>query len=417
MNVDPPLRDSDAGGRIAENIMHFARVLRAVGLPVGPGHVIEAVRAVAAVGIGDRDDFYWILHAVFVNRRDQREMFDQAFHVFWRNPRILERIMSVLLPSFGADSEAPPEGKEASRRLTDALFPAESDAARQAAQQEQVEFDATFSYSNREELKEMDFESMSTAELRAAKSAIARMQLPIVDVATRRFTPNARGRRVDMRATLRAALRSGGSSIPLKRRSRKMRHPPLVILCDISGSMSRYSRMILHFIHAITSDRDRVHSFVFGTRLTNITRHLRHKDVDVALDSVSAAVFDWSGGTRIGHCLHDFNSHWSRRVLGQGALVLLISDGLDRDAGQGLEFEMERLHKSCRRLIWLNPLMRYDRYEAKAAGAKAIRQHVDEFRTIHNLDSMADLATALGRDGPRSEEGGATERQRMRGAA
>ncbi len=417
MTADPTFRDSDAGGRIAENIMHFARVLRAVGLPVGPGHVIEAVRAVEAVGIGKRDDFYWILHSIFVNRRDQREMFDQAFHVFWRNPRILERIMSVLLPSFGADDEAPPEGKEASRRLTDALFPAESEAARKAEQQEQVEFDATFSYSNREELKEMDFESMSTAELRAAKAAIARMQLPIVDVPTRRFSPDARGRRVDMRATLRAALRSGGSSIPLKRRSRKMRHPPLVILCDISGSMSRYSRMILHFIHAITSDRDRVYSFVFGTRLTNITRYLRQKDVDVALDSVSSAVYDWSGGTRIGHCLHDFNSNWSRRVLGQGALVLLISDGLDRDAGQGLEFEMERLHKSCRRLVWLNPLMRYDKYEAKAAGAKAIHHHVDEFRTIHNLDSMAHLAAALGRDWPRNEEGGATERPRMRGAA
>jgi uncharacterized protein with von Willebrand factor type A (vWA) domain len=258
---------------------------------------------------------------------------------------------------------------------------------------------------------------MSTAELRAAKAAIARMQLPIVDVPTRRFSPDARGRRVDMRATLRAALRSGGSSIPLKRRSRKMRHPPLVILCDISGSMSRYSRMILHFIHAITSDRDRVYSFVFGTRLTNITRYLRQKDVDVALDSVSSAVYDWSGGTRIGHCLHDFNSNWSRRVLGQGALVLLISDGLDRDAGQGLEFEMERLHKSCRRLIWLNPLMRYDKYEAKAAGAKAIHLHVDEFRTIHNLESMAHLAAALGRYWPRNEEGGATERPRMKGAA
>ena len=199
-----------------------------------------------------------------------------------------------------------------------------------------------------------------------------------------------------MRATLRAGLRSGGAVIPLKFRKRARRHPPLVILCDISGSMSRYSRMLLHFVHAITNDRDRVHSFVFGTRLTNITRFLRQRDVDIAVEQITEQVEDWSGGTRIGVTLKEFNAIWSRRVLGQGAVVLFISDGLDRDAGVDLDAEMERLHKSCRRLIWLNPLLRFDGFEPKSRGIKAILPHVDDFRTVHNLNSLADLADVLG---------------------
>ena len=237
-----------------------------------------------------------------------------------------------------------------------------------APDEDEVEFDAAMTYSQRELLQRTDFEKMSGEELAAARRLVARMRLPIMDVPTRRFRPDPRGRRIDMRATLRASLRSGG--VPaLRRRNPRRRHPPLVIICDISGSMSRYSRIVLHFMHAVTNDRDRVFSFLFGTRLTNITRMLRHRDVDVAVDRVADTVQDWSGGTRIGHCLAEFNAKWSRRVLGQGALVLFISDGLDRDSGEGLTREIERLHKSCRRLIWLNPLLRYDAYEPKSLGA------------------------------------------------
>ena len=404
--MDTPGHDGPETGRLAENIMHFGRVLRSAGLPVGPGKVIEAVRAVEAAGISKRNDFYWALHAVFVNRRDQREVFDQAFHIFWRNPKLLEKMMSMLLPSFGAQSEELPPAREANRRITDALFPSGADGDA-APSKEEITFDMAFTYSGEEALQQQDFETMSAEELAEARRAIARMTLPIMDVPTRRFRPDDRGQRVDMRASLRAALRSGGDIIPLKHRSRVRRHPPLVILCDISGSMSRYSRMFLHFLHAITNDRDRVHTFVFGTRLTNITRYLRYRDVDVALDKVSEAVSDWSGGTRIGTCLRQFNADWSRRVLGQGALVLLITDGLDRDAADGLDFEMERLHKSCRRLVWLNPLLRYDQYEAKAAGAKSINTHVDEARAIHNLSSMTELAQSLSREWPRSLESAA----------
>ncbi len=393
---------SGEAGKIANNIMHFARALRAAGLPVGPGKVIEAINAVETVGLDHRDDFYWALHAVFVNRRDQREIFDQAFHVFWRNPKLLERMASLVLPSF-VDPEAQQNAEEMNRRLAEALkqdpmeLPDEGEGG-QDDEDPEITVDAVMTFSANEVLQQTDFEKMSSEELEAAKRAIARMRLPIMEVPTRRFRLDPKGRRIDMRTTLRAALRGGGASIPLQYRKRQRRHPPLVVLCDISGSMSRYSRMILHFMHAVTNDRDRVHTFLFGTRLTNVTRQLRYKDVDEALDRVAEAVDDWSGGTRIGHALHDFNTQWSRRVLGQGAVVLLITDGLDRDAADGLDKEIERLHMSCRRLIWLNPLLRYDRYEPKSLGARAMLPHTDEFRSIHNLESLEHLTEALSRD-------------------
>jgi uncharacterized protein with von Willebrand factor type A (vWA) domain len=382
--------------------MHFGRVLRAAGLPVGPGKIIDAMRAVETAGISSRDDFYWTLHSVFVNRRDQREIFDQAFHVFWRNPQILERMMSLMLPTIQSDGQA--EYETPSRRLLDALFPGRSDTGDQEETGEIIG-DAAGTYSQQEILQSMDFETMSAEEIAKAKAIISRMRLPIMRVPTRRYAPNPRGAKIDMRASLRSALRSGSDTIPLKRSARRRRHPPLVVLCDISGSMSRYSRMLLHFLHAVTNDRDRVFTFVFGTRLTNITRFLRYRDVDVALEKVAESVEDWSGGTRIGHCIKTFNSQWSRRVLGQGALVLLISDGLDRDSGEGLESEVERLHKSCRRLIWLNPLLRYEGFEPKSLGVRAILPHVDEFRTVHNLQSLQDVARALAHEMPRTEEG------------
>ena len=396
--------------RLAQNILLFARTLRAAGLPIGPGKVIDAIEAVKAAGIGTREDFYWTLHAVFVQRREQREIFDQAFHIFWKNPQFLQRMMSLLLPQFRYDSEEE-DREEMATRLAEALHGDRAGSFDDIpADQEQVEIDAALTFSDRELLQEMDFEKMTNAELAETRKAIAGLRLPIMEVPTRRFGADSRGRRVDMRATLRASLRNVGA-IPLKFKSPKLRHPPLVILCDISGSMSRYSRMALHFVHAITNDRDRVHTFLFGTRLTNITRDLRARDVDVALDRVASHVKDWSGGTRIGHCLHDFNADWSRRVLGQGAVVLLITDGLDREGVEGLEEEMIRLQKSCRRLIWLNPLLRYAAYRPQSQGAKAMIRHVDDFRAIHNLDSMKSLADALGRATMRSDRPNAKDRR------
>ncbi len=389
-----------AGG-LAVNLMHFARALRAAGLAVGPGKLLQAVEAVEAVGLGNRADFYWALHAVFVNRRDQRELFDQTFHVFWRNPDILKRMIGLMLPTLRTDL---PSGRDAlSRRVADALRGTAPEA--EGPPRTRVEIDAAFTVSAQERLQEKDFEKMSAEEMAEARRMLARIVLPVAEAATRRYRPDPRGDRIDPRATLRRMLRTGGEPAVLARRRRRTRPPPLVVLCDISGSMTRYSRMLLHFMHALSNDRDRVHSFVFGTRLTNITRHLRHRDVDVALDAVSAAVEDWSGGTRIGSALRAFNRTWARRVLGQGAVVLLISDGLDRDAGEGLAAEAERLHKSCRRLVWLNPLLRWEGFAPKSSGIRALLPHVDDFRPVHNLNSLAALADALNRDGPRQAEG------------
>ena len=380
-------------GRLAANLMHFARTLRAAGLPVGSGAVLDALRAVEAVGLARRDDFYWTLHAVFVRRADQRPLFDEAFHVFWRNPKLLERVTSLLLPTVHTPPRA--DARPLSRRLSEALFAGADGEARAKEPEEELELDATLTWSDREVLRTRDFEQMSAAELAEAKAAIAKLRPAVPPAPTRRYRPHPHGSLVDMRTTFRRSLRQGAGEVLLVRRRRLRKPAPIVVLCDISGSMSRYSRVLLHFAHALARDRGRVFSFVFGTRLTNVSRQLRGRDPDAAVDRASEEVEDWSGGTRIGQCLDRFNRDWSRRVCGQGAVVLFISDGLDRDAGEGLGPQVERLRKSCRRLVWLNPLLRYEGFAPKAAGIRALLPHVDEFRPVHNLESLEDLAAAL----------------------
>lgn len=391
----PPAGDGgESGGRLAENVMHFARVLRRAGLPIGPNKVLDALHALQITGLRRRDDFYWTLHAVFVDRHDQQPLFDQAFQVFWRDPKLLDRMMQLLLPQ--APAAGTPEA-EPPMRLAEALASGQEPPPppEQDDEGEETEIEATLTFSAEERLQTMDFESMTTAEQADARRAIARLRMPVRPLTTRRTRPDPRGRMLDMRATMRSSLRQGGGAIALRRRTRVRRNPPLVVLCDISGSMAQYSRMFLHFLHAVTRDQDRVHTFLFGTHLTNVTRHLRLRDVDEALASTGRAVTDWAGGTRIGACLHEFNYRWGRRVLGQGATVLLVTDGLDREAGEGVAREMALLHRSARRLIWLNPLLRWSGFEAKAGGVRAILPHVDEFRPVHNIRSLVELADAL----------------------
>lgn len=378
---------------LAVNVMHFARALRTAGLPVGPASVLRAIEALEAVGLDRREDVYWALHAVFVTRHEQTMLFDQAFHIFWRNPDILKRMMALMLPKVRSESDD--HRDPLARRLAEALAEDGEKPEEPAREKTEIEFDAAFTLSAEERLQGKDFEKMSLDELAEARRLLARMALPVAPQPTRRFRSDPRGNRIDARQTLRRMARGGSELFTLARQRRVVRVPPLVILCDISGSMTRYSRMLLHFMHAIANDRDRVHAFVFGTRLTNITRQLRQRDVDVAVDGVSASVADWSGGTRIGSALTTFNRDWGRRVLGQNAVVMLITDGLDRDAGDGLGAAVERLRKSCKRLIWLNPLLRWEGFAPKSSGIRALMPHVDEFRPVHNLDSLAGLAQAL----------------------
>ena len=249
--------------------------------------------------------------------------------------------------------------------------------------------------SDREVLQKKDFAQMTAAEIAAAKAAIAKLTLPLDLVRTRRLAAARHGHMIDIRRTLRASMKAGGAVIDLKYLGPRRKEPPIVALLDISGSMSQYTRLFLHFLHALTEREKRVSTFLFGTRLTNVTRAIRQRDPDEALAACSAHVADWSGGTRIASSLREFNKTWGRRVLGQGAVVLLITDGLERDADDTLAFEMDRLHRSCRRLIWLNPLLRFEGFEARAKGVRAMLPHVDELRPVHNLDSMSGLVRAL----------------------
>jgi uncharacterized protein len=380
---------AESQGRLAENILYFARALRAAGIPVGPGAVLDALEALRVAHVGMRDDFYWTLHSVFVKRHEHTVLFDQAFRIFFRKRGYIEKMIASMLPETQAG--APKTPLPGAQRIQEALF---SSLAREEDKSE-VEIDARLTVSDREVLQKKDFAQMTVAEIAAAKEAISRLTLPLDEVRTRRMAASRRGHLIDIRRTLRASMKAGGAVIDLKYLGPRVKEPPIVALLDISGSMSEYTRLFLHFLHAVTDARKRVTTFLFGTRLTNVTRAIRQRDPDEALAACSADVADWSGGTRIASSLRVFNKRWARRVLSQGAVVLLITDGLERDADDTLSFDMDRLHRSCRRLIWLNPLLRFTGFEARAKGVRTMLPHVDELRPIHNLQSMAELVRAL----------------------
>ena len=391
--MEDSLTRSELNGRLAENIVYFARALRAAGIPVGPGAVLDALEALKVAGVGTRDDFYWTLHAVFVKRHEHSILFDQAFRIFFRRRGYIDQLLAMMLPQAPAGPQAPQAG---ATRVHEALFAGLDDKLKK---EREAELDARMTVSDREVLQRKDFAQMTAAEIATAKDAMKRLVLPLAELRTRRLTPHLHGHLIDIRRTLRASMKGGGDFIDLRFIGPKTRPPPLVALLDISGSMSQYSRIFLHFLHALTDARKRVSTFLFGTRLTNVTRALRERDPDDALAACSAAVPDWSGGTRIASSLRAFNKLWARRVLAQGAIVLLITDGLERDADETLAFEMDRLHRSCQRLIWLNPLLRFEGFEARARGIKAMLPHVDEMRAIHNLESMTGLVGTLAHGG------------------
>ena len=382
---------------LAANVMHFARLLRQAGLPVGPAETLAAQQALTRVDIGNRTEARTALRTTMIHRHEHQDVFDYAFALFWRDPTIAEQAVAMALLEAQKEikRERPPP---AARRVAEAFAPPRREGR---DDDEPPSLDVAMTVSDRERLQQMDFEAMSAAEIEEAKREIRRLTLPLDERRTRRRRPDPLGPSTDLRRTIRASLRSGGEIVQIAKARRISRPPPLVVLCDISGSMARYAQILLHFLHAVTNDRARVSVFLFGTRLSNVTRQLRHRDPEVAFQMVAHAVPDWSGGTRIGEALATFNKVWARRVLGQGAIVLLITDGLDREGARGLGENMDRLHRSCRRLIWLNPLLRWAGFEAKSQGARAMLPHVDEFRPVHNLASLRALVDLLSRPAPR----------------
>ena len=376
----------------AENVVHFARVLRHAGIPVGPDRVLAALEAIEAVGVARRDDVHAALSAVMLDRHEQQALFDDAFAAFWRDPKLLERMMAELLPKISGRREM---NKQRSQRLADALAapPPAAEGARREGPDDQVEFETAFTFSDRERLARADFESMTAAEFELAKKLAEEVPLPFAPVRRRRHEASARGR-IDLRATMLAMARQPETLVPRFSRARS-ELPTIVVLLDVSGSMDRYARLMLHYVHGLTRRYLKVHTLTFGTRLTNITRALRHRDPDLALELASAQVQDWKGGTRIASCLDDFNRHWARRLLGANAALLLVTDGLDRDEHGELTRAAEQLRLFARQIVWLNPLLRFDRFEPRAGGVRALLPHVDRFLPVHNLASLADLGAAL----------------------
>ncbi|CAN1553236.1 CoxE Protein containing von Willebrand factor type A (vWA) domain [Rhabdaerophilaceae bacterium] len=386
----------EIGGHLAENVVYFARTLRAAGMKLGPGAALDAVAALEAIGLGHRDEFRAALESVFVKRRQDAELFDQAFRLFWRRRALLEKLMATIMPM--APSSPDDKRKNTLRRLTDAMM--SQRPQQDLPPKQELELDSKLTVSDVELLRHRDFEGMTALELAEAKREISKLRLPMQYVRTRRFLVHPSGTKPDMRASLRAALRGGGASLPLLWRKPREIMPPLVAICDISGSMSQYSRIFLHFLHALGESGRTVHAFTFATELTNISRALRStRDPDQALAGATALVRDWDGGTRIGVALGRFNRMWSRRVMAGGPIVLLITDGLEREGSEDLAREVSRLHRTARRLIWLNPLLRFDGFEAKALGIRTMLPHVDELRTLHNLSAMRDLCEALAETG------------------
>lgn len=388
---------SPASPTLAANVLHFARLLRRAGLPVGPAETIAAQQALTAIDLTSRTEARTALRAVMIHRHEHQQVFDQAFALFWRDPTAAEQAVAMALLEAQKEKrqDRPPPG---SRRVAEAFAPKNQPPPK--PRDDPPVQDAVMTVSDQERLQQMDFEAMGAEDIAAAKREIRKLVLPLDLRRTRRRRADPAGPVMDLRRTIRASLRQGGEITAIARARRITRPPPLVVLCDISGSMGRYAQILMHFLHAVTNDRDRVHVFLFGTRLSNVTRQLRARDPEVAFQMVSHIVPDWSGGTRIGETLATFNRRWARRVLGQGAIMLLITDGLDRDGAVGLADNMDRLHRSCRRLIWLNPLLRWSGFEPKSQGIRAMLPHVDEFRPVHNLESLRSLVAALSRPAP-----------------
>lgn len=382
--------DDDKGSRLADNILYFCRTLRRAGLAIGPGQVLDAGTAVLQAGISRRDDFYFALRSVLVTSPSQYRLFDQAFHIYFRNPRLLERMMELMLPTLEQITDRDDKEK-AIRRLMEAMTNAERDSEEQL-----LEIDQSNSWSQREVLRKKDFEQMSLDEARDAKLLLQEEACNFREVAIRRFRDSNSGQRYDMRRTIRQMLRNNGQIVEMSKKKRRSKPPALVLICDISGSMSRYSRIFLQFAHTLCQGSQVVHSFVFGTRLTNISHRLADRDVDRALARISHDVQDWDGGTRIADSLQRFNIDWGRRVLSGRAIVVLLSDGLERDSEANLEFQMARLQRSADQVIWLNPMLRYEKFEPRAGGIKAMLPHVDRFLPAHNVDSLLSLGALLG---------------------
>jgi uncharacterized protein with von Willebrand factor type A (vWA) domain len=373
---------------ILHNLVLFSEVLRGLGLDVGSGNMLDLIRATEYTPLGRRQDFRQAARSILVHRKRDIPLFDEAFDVFWRKPasgqstydlRSMGEQRRFRQPQVGPPPISGPEGTGEARDEDD-------DSVDRV--------DLTKTYSVREVLRQKDFSQFTPQEVEAARGMMARLSWNLGHRQTRRQAPGP-GAQLDLRRTLRGSLRFGGEMLELSHREPRIKPRPLVLICDVSGSMERYTRMLLHFIHSVAGGLDRVEAFLFATRLTRITRYLDHRGVDQTVNQVSKAVPDWAGGTRIGEALKTFNFQWLRRVVRGGAVVLVISDGWDRGEPEMLAKEMSRLQRSCHRLIWLNPLLGSQDYQPLTRGMQAALPYIDDFMPVNNLDSLEALGVHL----------------------
>jgi uncharacterized protein len=383
-------------GHILSHVLAFTHLLRAMGVDVSPGQALELVRALEHAPITSREDFRGAARCTLIRRHEDLPLFDTAFAFYWRSSSGADPAM-MAIPMV----KVPAKPLRLPRRAR-AQDDEDGSGGEEPEQEEQIEI--LLSYSAGEALRNKDFGSFTWEEVQACKALLKDLAWRIEPRKTRRKRPTPRGHQIDMRRLLRRNLRYGGEPIELTWRAQRTHQRPLVVLCDISGSMDRYSRILLQFVHTISNGLRDVEAFVFGTRLTRVTRLLRERDIDDAIGAVSKHVNDWSGGTRIGETLKQFNFFWGRRVLGRGAVVLLISDGWDRGDPQLLSNEMGRLQRSCHRLIWLNPLLGSRDYQPLTQGMQAALPYVDDFLPVHNLASLEQLGEKLSAIGDRRPE-------------
>ena len=377
-------------GQLLHNLILFGRVLRGLGLDVNPGRMMDLVSALDHIEIGNKSDFFYAARTLLVHEREDLPLFDEAFELFWRKPAeswdvqwqgLATRRKRQTVPIV---TTPPLKDEESQENDLDSI-----------SKESLTVIEVTRTYSNREVLRHKDFAQMNAEESEAVKQMMTRLLWKVSERRTRRHRPG-KGHRIDLRRTLRRSLRSEGEIFSWSYREPKSKPRPLIVIADISGSMERYTRLLLHFIYGMKSALSQpVEAFVFSTRLTRITRPLQIRDLDLALKNVGQLVNDWAGGTRIGESLKTFNFEWGRRVLGRGAVVLIISDGWDRGDVDLLKREMARLKRNCYRLIWLNPLLGAPDYEPLTRGIQAALPNIDNFLPVHNLASLEDLATRL----------------------
>ena len=377
----------DEESKLLENILRFIRLLRNSGIKIGNQSSIDTLNSIKILKIGNRNEFYWALYSNLIYRNDDTEIFNQCFHLFWQNPKILQQMFNLLLPQIGTQ-KAPTTNKKQLKRISDNIQKQNKDV--NIEKKEEIIFDSQMSWSNKSALNTKDFEMMSLEEIHQAEKEIKKFLIKSKTQISRRWKKNDQSTKISTKYTIKKSVKNNGIiHLAFKERIKKFR--PVVILIDISGSMESYSRMMLFLSHILIQQYKDIEVFTFGTKLTRITNFLKNKDIDLSLDKVGKFVNDWAAGTKITSSIKDFNFNWSRRLLTQNQTLLLITDGLERDDSQNLDFEINRLSLFANNIIWLNPLLRYKKFEPKVNSIKTILRHVHKHVPIHNLNSIKNL--------------------------